>query len=51
MLRLPVQVLARLRLLAPVALQASLEIVVLAVAADPAAIGEVKRVFRTSILT
>ena len=51
MLWLPVQVLARLRLLAPVALEASLEIVVLTVAADPAAIGEVKSVFRTNIFT
>ena len=42
MLRFAVLVAARLALVTPVALDTALEVVVLALAADPAAVGEIK---------
>ena len=48
MLRFAVLIAARLALVAPVALNAALEVVVLALAADPATVGEIKVLLRCS---
>ena len=49
-LRLAILVLPRLRLVAPIALHATLKVVVLALTADPATIGEVKVVLAATTL-
>ena len=48
MLRFAILVAARLTLVTPVALDAALEVVVLALAADPAAVGEIKVILHCS---
>ena len=49
-LGLSVHVLARLRLVAPVAAQTPLEVVVLALTADPASVREVKVLLRAALI-
>ena len=51
MLGLSVHVLARLRFVAPVAAQTPLEVVVLALTADPASVREVKVLLRAALIS